>query len=91
MTAGIVDPDLADRVARVDGAALQCHRPHCSDHRPTQTPNPYADWTTLELVDHLVTSIGGCPAAAYVEYGQRRERGDITGEGRGAVPDGSDG
>jgi hypothetical protein len=48
---------------------------------PTPLGNPYATWTTLELVDYLVSN-GGMPVTAYVEYGQRVARGDITGDGR---------
>jgi hypothetical protein len=48
---------------------------------PTPPKNPYACWTTQDLVDFLVGH-GGLPVPAYVEYGRRVERGDITGDGR---------
>jgi hypothetical protein len=44
--------------------------------RPTPSENPYACWTTQQLVDYLV-DVGGRPVGAYIEYGRRRERGDI--------------
>jgi hypothetical protein len=85
MTASPVQLPTDDRIARVDtvfspDAVIHCARPHCTDHRPTPTANPFASWSTQELIDYLV-DVGGRPVLAYIEYGRRRERGDITGDG----------
>jgi hypothetical protein len=85
------DLRIAERIARVDtvlgatrpaDAVTQCARPHCTDHAPTRAANPYASWSTQDLVDYLV-DVGGRPVGAYIEYGRRKERGDIKGDGEG--------